>query len=200
MDHTEGCITVLDRIHLDPDRENVIDLIKRLILLDHFLINAEKVLHPAINLGLDAGFLDVPADLRNDLVNELLPVRLGLFQIFFQLCVNVRLEILQGEVIQFRLDLGNTQTVGDGSIDVHGLPGLLSLFLRLHILESPHVVEPVRKLDQNHPDILGHSQEHLSQVLRLQVHLVLGIGQLAQLGNAVDKQGNLGIKDLTDLL
>ena len=52
-------------------------------------------------------------------------------------------------------------------------------------------MKTVRQLDQDDPDILGHGQEHLPQVLCLHFHLVRGIGQLAELGHAVHQKRHL---------
>ena len=35
------------------------------------------------------------------------------------------------------------------------------------MLERPHIVQAVGELDQDHPDVLGHRQDHLAEVLGL---------------------------------
>ena len=54
MDHSQGPVAVLDRIHDDPDRKHVVDLFQGLILLYHLFIDAEEMLDPSVNSGLDA--------------------------------------------------------------------------------------------------------------------------------------------------
>ena len=61
-------------------------------------------------------------------------------------------------------------------------------------------MQPVRQLDQDHADVLRHGEEHLPQILRLQLHLVLGIVQLSQLGYPVHKKGYLGTEFLLHFL
>ena len=63
---------------------------------------------------------------------------------------------------EFCLDLGNTQPLRDGRVDVHRLAGFLLLFRRRHELQRTHIVEPVRQFDNDHADILCHGKEHLS--------------------------------------
>ena len=41
MDDTERCIAVFDGFHDDADRKEVIDLIQRLVLVDHLFVDAE---------------------------------------------------------------------------------------------------------------------------------------------------------------
>jgi hypothetical protein len=39
--------------------------------------------------------------------------------------------------------------------------------LRRKILQGAHVMEPIRKLYKDDPDIIYHGEEHLAEVLRL---------------------------------
>ena len=60
-------------------------------------------------------------------------------------------------------------------------------------------METVRQFDQDDADILGHGHEHLPQVLRLHLDLVLVVIQLGQLGDAVHKMGHVRPKLLLQL-
>ncbi len=51
--------------------------------------------------------------------------------------------------------------------------------------ERAHVVQPVGELDQDHPDVLGHRQQQLAEILGLG-SLGRGQLQLRQLGDAID--------------
>ena len=90
--------------------------------------------------------------------------------------------------------------MSNGGIDLHGLAGFFLLFLRFHVLERSHVMEPVRQLDDDDTDILRHGQEHLPQILGLQLHLIHGPGQLSQLRDAVDKKRHLFPKLFSQLI
>ena len=60
-------------------------------------------------------------------------------------------------------------------------------------------MQPVRQLDHNDPDILGHGQEHLAVVLQL--HFFLGLVlDAAQLGDPVNEHGNFFAKHFLHLL
>ena len=191
MDHTQRRVTVFHRVHDDPHCEQVINLINRLILVDHLPVNAEEMLDSSIHLCLYSRVLHVMLHLVDNRVHVFLPLTLLQIDLLHQIVIDLRLEIFQRQIIQLYLDLGDTKSLGDGSIDIHRLLRFLFLLLRLHVLQSTHIVEPVRKLDQNNPNILCHGQKHFSQILRLQFHLVSGVGQLPQFGHSVHQKGNL---------
>ena len=52
-------------------------------------------------------------------------------------------------------------------------------------------MEAVREFNQDHADILRHREKHLPEILRLNVELVRGPGNLGQLGHAVHKHGDI---------
>lgn len=76
MDHSQSRITVLDRIHFNPHRKQIINLVKSLILIHHLLVNTEEMLHPPVNLRLDAAPLNMPADFIDDLFDVSFPAHL----------------------------------------------------------------------------------------------------------------------------
>ena len=52
-------------------------------------------------------------------------------------------------------------------------------------------MESVRQLYQYDSDILRHGEEHLTQILRLNLYLVRGHLELCQLRNSIHKESNL---------
>ena len=71
------------------------------------------------------------------------------------------------------------------------LQGLVPLLLRRACIPGWRmIVQPVGQLDDDDPDVLGHGHQHFPQVLRLLL-LPGGVGDLAQLGDAVHQQGHL---------
>ena len=58
-----------------------------------------------------------------------------------------------------------------------------------HEAQGAHVVHPVGQLHQQHPDVVGHGQDHLADVFRL-LGLPVPEGQLADLGDPVDDVGD----------
>ena len=163
MDDAQRCIAVLYRVHDDPYREQVIDLVHRLILIDHLLCKLlKKCLTRPFTSALMLAFLHVGGHFIHDLLDEFFPLRLPCVNLIYKVKEYFRLRILKSQVIQFRLNLGYTEPLGDRRIDIHGLFGFLLLLGRRHKLQRAHVVKAVGKLDNDDPDILCHCQEHLS--------------------------------------
>ena len=200
MNHAQSRITVLDGLYDDADRKEIIDLIQRLVLIHHLLVDAKKMLNTPVHVGLNARVFHMLLYLCHNLLYKGLPIAPLLGNLFLQIIIDLRLQIFQRQVIQLILDLGNTEPLGNGRIDIHRLPGLLLLLLRLHVLKSPHIVKAVGKLYQNHADILCHSQKHLAQVLCLNLDLIRRIGELAQLCDAIHQKGDLIAKFCRNLL
>ena len=114
-----------------------------------------------------------------------------LLDFFFEIPVRFRLEIAERKVVELHLEAADTETVGERRIDFKRLFRLFALFFRPHVLERPHIVEAVREFNQDHADVLRHREKHLPKILRLNVELVCGPGNLGQLGHAVHKQGDI---------
>src|SRR3989344_4985224 len=62
--------------------------------------------------------------------------------------------------------------------------------LEAEVLELAHIVETIGELDDHDADILRHREEHLAQVF--EIEFFLGTAQLdfAELGDAIDEQGD----------
>ena len=115
----------------------------------------------------------------------------AVFRYFFHdVVVLVPIEVAKRKVFQFPLDAPHTQAVGQRSIDVQGFFGIFLLPFRRQVPERAHVVQPVRKLDQNYPQIFSHSQKHLSDVFCL-LFFLRQSWKLLQLGDAVYEKGYL---------
>ena len=109
----------------------------------------------------------------------------------------VRLGIhrLERQVLEFALDLGHTEPVREGGVDVQRLAGDRALLLRGQVVERAHVVEPVGELDHEDPDVPGHRHQHLAEVLRLPL-LTAGEGELPDLGDAIDQLRDVATEPL----
>ena len=79
-----------------------------------------------------------------------------------------------------------------GGINVHGLQGDGTLFLGRANVKGAHIMETVGKLYENNAKILGHCQEHLTQIT--DAGLLLGLEGNIQLGHAVYDIGNVRTK------
>ena len=200
MNDSQSRITFRDRIDDDADRKEVIDLVDGLILIDHLLIDREKVLDPASHLTVDLRVRHVLFDVLHDPVDEILPLGLSGIHLLDQSKVDRRFQISKGEVVHLGLYFGNTEPARDRRVDIHRLTCLLPLFLRPHELQCPQIVEAVSQLDQNNADILGHREEHLAQIFRLHLDLIDVVADLSQFRHAVHKELHLLAEFPADIL
>ena len=115
-----------------------------------------------------------------------------------QLAEPLGLERLEGEVLELPLHLPDPEPLGQRRVDLHRLAGDALLLLDRQAVQRAHVVEPVGELDQDDPDVLGHRQQHLADVLGLLLLVAVG-AELGQLGDAVDELGDLGAEALLDV-
>ena len=79
----------------------------------------------------------------------------------------VGLDVLEREILELPLDLPDAQAVRERRVDVHRLPGDALLLLRRERRERAHVVEAVAELDDHDPQVVGHREQHLADVLGL---------------------------------
>ena len=83
------------------------------------------------------------------------------------------LKILEGKVIEFNLDPADTETLCNGTIDIHCLTCNPDLACGRLILERTHIVETVREFDQNDSDIACHRIKHLTKIFGLYLKLFI---------------------------
>ena len=89
--------------------------------------------------------------------------------------------------------------MGKGGVDLEGLPGYPELLVLPEGPEGAHIVQPVRQLDEDNPDVLRHDDEHLAEVFRLIV-LEGFEGELAELCHSVHKGRHIRSEGLFQLL
>ena len=196
VDQTQRRVTLGDIVQNDADGVDVVDLLKVLVLHIHLAVDAVDALDAVADGGLlDAVFRQMLGDGMADLMQKLIAV---LVQQVTDRLIADRVQIVQAAVLQLLLDVGDAEAVGDGRIDLHRFKGLVAALLLRPGVTGAHIVQPVAKLDDHDADILTHRQQHLAQVLSLTV-LDIGELDLGQLGNAVNKQRDLGAELLPDL-
>ena len=163
----ERGVAVAHVVDEQADGVDVVDLAELRALALHLLPDAVDVLRAALEVGLDAGLLE----LRREFGDRPVDVRLaalapGVEQLG-QLAEALGLERLEREVLELPLDLPDPEALGQRRVDLHRLAGDALLLVRRQAVQRPHVVESVGELDEHDPDVLGHRQEHLADVLGL---------------------------------
>ncbi len=153
---------VLLRGHDHADRDQVVDLVEFLSPHDHLLVNAPQVLRTPGDLGLDPSRAESGTHDREDLGElDLTPWSAGGDHLS-DLGEPFRVKSLEREILQLPFHFLDAQAMRQGGVDVPGLLGGAALFPLGHHRQSPHVVEPVRQLDDQHPPVAGHRDEHLA--------------------------------------
>ncbi len=101
----------------------------------------------------------------SDMKRSLSPLLLRDFRL--DLFVDLGFQIIEAEILQARFHPVDAHPAGQRCIDVQRLLGNAPLFFRGLKSQRPHVVEPVGQFDQDHADVRGHGQDHLSDVFGL---------------------------------
>ena len=157
------------------------------------------MLGSAVNIVMEPRLIQLLAQLVDHQFNVFFP--LGPLHAHFPgyVLVALRVDVAQGQILQFLLDSVHAQAVGQGRVNIQGFLGNGDLPVRGLIFQRAHIVQPVRQLDQNHPDILAHGQDHFAKGLRLLLLPVRKV-QLIQLRHAVHQAGHLVPKLILDRL
>jgi hypothetical protein len=108
----------------------------------------------------------------------------------FDLLVLARVQRLERQVLELPFERVNAEAVGERRVDLERLLRLLDLLLLAEVLDLAQVVQPVRKLDQDHTRVLGHRHDQLAVVLRLRLLPALEL-DAGQLRDALDQLRDL---------
>ena len=134
-------------LHLVPDRVDRLDAGTHLILNPHLVKHRDyrdgKILVNLVSFGGSLGNFS------------------------FQISIHLRMFIPETELFQFGFNGKKTQSVCQRSIDVKCFTGNFELLRGTHRRESTHVMQPVSNLDQNHTDVVRHSEQQLAEVFSL---------------------------------
>ena len=200
MHHRQGPITTLQIRAENPEGRHVEDLVEGLLLALHLAPDAIEVLRPATDLHpIQAhGGEAVAQQLHRDPQPLLALTALG-GHLLLHIPKGLGLEDLEGQILKFPLQPTNPQAIGQRGVDLPGFAGNALLLLGLKGTQGAHVVEPVGQLDQHHPNVTGHRQEHAPQVFRLGFGVVREM-DAAELGDALHQGPHLRPKMLLDFL
>ncbi len=173
----EAVVVVL-RFEDEAYREQVVDLLQRLVPLEHLVVDRIEMLGPAADLEFESRFLQPLLDGRRefpDIVLALAPPRL---EIPRQGVVGFPVQVLESKVLQLPLYVRQAEPVGKRGVDVERLLCHPFLLFRGEVFERPHVVKPVGELHEHDADVVDHRQEHLP--------VALGLGHVVALEDVGD--------------
>ena len=168
----------------------IINLIKTLLLVLHLAIDRVDMLGPAINLTMQIALASIGLNLLNHLFYQFFTLPTLLLHHVGNFVKFHFIEITEGQIFQLPLDTGNSQAMSQGCVDFHCFSGNPLLLILAQMLQRPHIVETVCQFDQNNPNILRHGHQHLAMVFR-QLLLVGFVLDLAQLGNPIHNHAHI---------
>ena len=93
MNDTQRRIAVLDRVHDNPHCKQIVYLIQGLILVHHFLINAEEMFDPPGHIRPDTGLDNMGLHLVHDTLDIFFPGTFAKRDLLHQIIVDIRLQI-----------------------------------------------------------------------------------------------------------
>ena len=95
MDDTQGSITVFYRINDNSDREEIVDLVKSLVLVAHLLVDTKEVLDSSVNVSLNTCVRDALSDIVTDLFYVSLTLALPNSNFLCEILVYIRLKVFK---------------------------------------------------------------------------------------------------------
>ena len=144
------------------------------------------MLRTARDVGRHVRLLELFAEDLGSLVGLLLAVGAAVRDHRLDLGVLAWVQRLEREVLELPLERVDAEPVRERRVHLERLACLLRLLLLSQVLDRPHVVEPVRELDEDDADVLRHRDDHLPVVLGLRLLAALEADP-RQLGDALDE-------------
>ena len=125
------------------------------------------MLRPAGDLGLDLHLAELARQELGHAIDVLLALALALLHEARDLLEATRVQRVERQVLELPLDPVHAQAVRERCVDLERLGRLRLLLLAREHAQRAHVVQAVGELDQQDPDVPGHRDDHLADVLRL---------------------------------
>lgn len=191
MNDPQGLIALADRFDDDAEGHLVVDSFQGYVLDHQLLVDRIEVLRPADDSDRrDIALSQLVVEDADDLVDIPLPLVQGVLESPGKVGILLRMQVLEGEVLQFPFHPVDADTTGQGRIQVHRLPGLIHLGFPIDGIEQEHILQAIDQLHQEDPDVSGNGEEQLADVLGLarQLAVVLDLGDA---GRAVDDGGDI---------
>ena len=198
MQNAECDVAVGIGRHDDAETVDVVQVGKALPFGIHLAVDRIDGLLACADAGMQPGCRKGILDVLLNFLHKVAPAAAGTFDGLHQRLVAPRMQVFEGQILQLAVGTIQTQSVGDGSVDLERLCGNALLCLRLHVGERAHVVRAVGQLHQDDAYIVGHGQQHLAEGLCL-IFLAGAELELVELGQAVDQVCHMGTELFREL-
>ena len=168
------------------------------MLVVHLLVDGVQGFFTPTDAHVHAGLFEDRFDFALHFLDQVAAAVAGARDGFGQDRIAPRQQVLEGQVLQFAVDLVQTQAVGDWRVDFQGFRGNASPFAARHVVHGAHVVGAIGQFDQDDPHVAGHGQQHLAKGLGLVFFAGVEL-ELFQLGQTVHQLGHGSPKSLDQL-
>ena len=148
--------------------KNIVNALEGYALLAHLIPDGIDRLGAALDMVMEVGdALEPLLDGHKEAGDEGLTLALGLLQAAADILIVLRLQPLQGQILQLALERIQTQLVGDGGVEIHTLPTLLAAFLGREDTQLAHNLQTVGQLDEDDTRVLRVADNHIAEVVGL---------------------------------
>ena len=111
-----------------------------------------------------------------------------------------RMQFGERQILKLVLHPMDADALGQGRIDLQRFPGdPAALVVVLDVVKRRHIVQTIGQLHHQHPDILGHREHELAEILRLLGLIGLQF-QARQLGDAIHQARNIATEQPLDIV
>jgi len=192
--HSERVVAAADGLGDDPDGEHIEDFVVGFALCVHLSINSVQVLRATNDVRAYFSFLKRFFNERDFPLEQGFTLaafhchELGDFFVF------LRVEMVEGVIFHFPLPVRQSESIGHWHVDVERFLADAFDFILWQVFNGAHIVQSIRYLDQDNPDIFCGGDEHFSKILGLFLFACGGnVRQMqgSDLGNAVNQGGDI---------
>lgn len=164
VDDAQRGVAIAHFRHQHAHRTHVVDLAELQTLALHFAPDRIDVFGPAADVGIDAGGLQFGLQLIHHITDEPLAIKAPLVQQLGDLLVLFRLQVTEGQVLQFPFDMTDAKTVSQRRIDVEDFPGDPVALFVIGGFHRTDRAGALGQFDQRNANVVDHGHEHLAQV------------------------------------
>ncbi len=195
VDNSQNNIALGLGIYDNTQGIKIVNLVKALVLVVHFLINAVNRFDAPLQGKSNVVFTEFFFHRFANMVDKADIGAVLFLNVLADFRMSDRVQILQAQIFQFGFNLLHTQSVGKRCINMHGFQGGQTPLRFRFGTQRAHVVQSVAELNENNANVLGHCQKHLPQTFDMCLFLVFNM-QIDKFGQSVDQHGNIGAEQL----
>src|SRR5258708_4418652 len=163
----QGCVTISLAVADNADGKQIVNLFEAALLAHNLAVQGIQPLYASFQLRGNAILNQLGTDGGLHFLKEFLVNRRLVADFLLQRQERLRLQKAEGKVFQLITDNSHSQAMGDRRVDVQGFAGDALLFARLQVFKRAHIVQAIRKLDDDHANIIDHGQKHFANAFSL---------------------------------